>query len=573
MDYIKSTASLRSGYLRAVRAACDDISSPYALKVKRELNRNFVRPDAFDLDIRSYSSAIELVKDRQLQNLIAKYPLLPMKEDPAENCLITYNKFEEQCFRTNRDIAAGRLYDEPTVNAVIHTAKRKIAHILGDVPNPEDLSFAFGPGASYSVSGRTSVNDKLISEPDCTLAAAKDAMRLLSSTPSLWTLWGGTDKSFPKLKIVHGSRFGQVPKNAKTNRPIDIEPLLNSVLQKGYGSKIRDRLGRAGNCIRKGQDRHNRLAKEASLYKELATVDKSGASDSIATLLILELLPYPWYDALDRCRSHNHKINGNWESLEKFSAMGNGFTFELETLVFLSLARACCEVLDLPKDKVSVYGDDVIIPTDAFNLYVKVCEQCGFTINQDKTYWGQDDFRESCGADWWNGIDVRVAYMRHEPSPHYLTTLHNRMVELGTNHLFPSFIRSLQSLIPNRYASRGRISEHRYGYLWDENSRESCRAVHIVPRKRRPQQQVAWCYALYSAQHLRSIDTSEASLYLRGLSSKYLYRYLRKEVKLATEDIDNQVVKANDVWFLQRGVNMERFTRRNDFKVEFRQVA
>ena len=86
--------------------------------------------------------------------------------------------------------------------------------------------------------------------------------------------------------------------------------------------------------------------------------------------------------------------------------MGNSYTFELESLIFFSLAYATCTHLGLSPKNVSVYGDDVVIPVEAMNLFREVLTVCGFIINTDKSY-SSGPFRESCGADYLEGLDIR----------------------------------------------------------------------------------------------------------------------------------------------------------------------
>jgi hypothetical protein len=535
MKYIKPSAALRLGYIEVLKVMCKEVNSPHAHKCLRELNRNFVRFDNLDVAIDTYDDPVKLILDRQVTGAISKCPSIPSLEDPELNCIQTFNKFEKQCELTNIRFASGRHLDDPDVVAVLHTAKRKIANILGDVPDVQDLPFTFGPGSTRNVKRRTSAFHKICAKPECTYEALVPSLRLLASVPSLWTAWGGSETDLPSLKTVPGSHFGQVPKNAKTNRPINIEPTLNSVLQKGYGTIIRNRLGRSNNCIRSGQARHAILSREASIHKKLATIDKSGASDSIASMLVLDLLPINWFEALDSVRSSRHYFNGEWQELQKFSAMGNGFTFELETLIFLALARATAQTLGLPLTEISVYGDDVILPTEAMPLYLKVCEVCGFTINEEKSFWGSSPFRESCGSDWFNGIDVRVAYMRHEPTPHYLTTFHNRLVELGISHLLPLTIKALQVLVPKQFRVFGPISNHKYGYLWDPDVLSKVRAVNIVPRKHRPKGPFTLPYAIYSTQFIAEPEP--------------------------------------DIVFDKRPISMERFTTRSDFKLKHKWIS
>jgi hypothetical protein len=85
--------------------------------------------------------------------------------------------------------------------------------------------------------------------------------------------------------------------------------------------------------------------------------------------------------------------------------MGNGYTFELESLLFWALAKSVTQVDDI----VSVYGDDIIVPSAVVPTLQKVFDYVGFTLNMDKSFWtGQ--FRESCGKHYFNGYDVSPVY-------------------------------------------------------------------------------------------------------------------------------------------------------------------
>jgi hypothetical protein len=102
--------------------------------------------------------------------------------------------------------------------------------------------------------------------------------------------------------------------------------------------------------------------------------------------------------------------------------MGNGFTFPLETLIFFSLAQACCESEDY--EKVSVYGDDIIVPVYAVPLLTKVLTSCGFLVNASKSF-SSGPFRESCGKDYLLGTDVRPCYIKDALSGQSCFVLHN----------------------------------------------------------------------------------------------------------------------------------------------------
>jgi hypothetical protein len=111
---------------------------------------------------------------------------------------------------------------------------------------------------------------------------------------------------------------------------------------------------------------------------------------------------------LDAHRSARVRLpDGSISYMEKFSSMGNGFTFELETLIFWALARSVCG----RQETVSVYGDDVILPSVRLESYRQLCGYCGLTLNSKKSF-NSGYFRESCGAHAFNGKDAKPVYLR-----------------------------------------------------------------------------------------------------------------------------------------------------------------
>jgi hypothetical protein len=192
------------------------------------------------------------------------------------------------------------------------------------------------------------------------------------------------------------------------------------------------------------QTRNQRLAASGSLTGALATLDLSSASDTISREIVFELLPLDWAIYLARARTQEVLLpNGAVLSQEKFSSMGNGFTFPLETLIFWGLAAACCR----SDSDVSVYGDDIIVPTEHFEYLTEVLVACGFVVNTKKSY-ASGPFRESCGKDYIMGIDVRPYYPRGWMSTQSLFVLHNFYVRRGDtdraqrvrNRIHPSLV-------------------------------------------------------------------------------------------------------------------------------------
>jgi len=110
----------------------------------------------------------------------------------------------------------------------------------------------------------------------------------------------------------------------------------------------------------------------------------------------------------------NWRGKGTWFKLEKFSSMGNGFTFELETLIFSALARSLVAARGLDPSVVRCYGDDLIVPAECYSDVVAGLKMFGFSPNMKKTF-GEGPFRESCGGDYWRGVPVRAHFIETLP--------------------------------------------------------------------------------------------------------------------------------------------------------------
>lgn len=304
------------------------------------------------------------------------------------------------------------------IHEFILKCRSVVAKVLG--PLPLTLVPKFGPGATFSDRGlKTTIPHKMSTR--------------FESTPDLWwaslhlegTAWeravlAHQIRSAPKH--VPGNRFTTVPKDSTKHRGICIEPSVNLAFQLAVGAEIRTRLLRAGIDLKHGQQIHQKVARRASISGEYATIDLSNASDTVTRVLVQLLLPENWFSLLDDLRSKRTLVDGKWYYLEKFSSMGNGFTFELESLLFYAMGVACCELENVPTvglsgNRVRAYGDDIIIPTESSRFLLAVLPYFGFTPNRRKTF-TDGPFRESCGGDFFSGKDVRPYYLKkipHEP--------------------------------------------------------------------------------------------------------------------------------------------------------------
>lgn len=323
-----------------------------------------------------------------------------------------------------------------------------IRSTLGSVPPMDVLYGTFSGGASSSRSRSESLpQQKFVGQVHVTSDCSK---RFLTEAPN-YCHW----QPYRDFKVVSGAVMFTVPKSTVIDRVACKEPDLNMWCQKGIGGFIRRRLRRNGINLN-DQSINGNLAREASVSRELATIDLSSASDSISTRLVFEVLPVDWFLLLDDCRSKFISIDGDLYEPNMFSTMGNGFTFELESLIFWAITRAVCYFCGV-RGKVSVYGDDIIAPTDVVPQLVEVLAYLGFRTNPDKTFASRDcPIRESCGTHWYNGIDIKPFYLR---SPvltlidliKLLNQVYRWSTRLGTfDPTFLSFWRKWRTLVPER---------------------------------------------------------------------------------------------------------------------------
>jgi hypothetical protein len=352
-------------------------------------------------------------------NFLRKVPFEVEGLDPEAEARKKFREAEVQCKETNSRIRAF-LANPAKASSIVRQAYclaiNAVGEVLGSsVSSAEWLNACrFGPGAFNhpSVRGLTSIYDKLQVTPSVTRDFRDAGAKLVMSSPS-WarSITDLEDEGFwpfvtpEMLEVVSGNRVTFVPKTATTERAIAIEPLVNIYAQLGLGRMIRNRLRTFAHIDLDDQSINQMLAREGSIRGYLSTIDLSSASDTVAKMVVWSLLPEAWVQALDACRSKVGVLDDVPFVYEKFSSMGNGFTFELESLIFWALARSACIIAGVP-EMVSVYGDDIVVPVDAYETLEEILTFFGFSLNKRKSF-RDGPFRESCGKDYYDGEDVR----------------------------------------------------------------------------------------------------------------------------------------------------------------------
>jgi hypothetical protein len=374
------------------------------------------------LGLQQYNTPGRHFSANQLAQLIKKVPFSDPLVDPESNAMKKFMAAEHTCRRTNQRLRAENVVGRYGHHALRERARGWIRRVIGLKPDLAAIYELcnFGPGASVGVHGTaTHTAAKLCSEKWTVTPAALDFARsaLIGDDHVRELLLGDPRYAshsrddfrreiLRRTELVEANKIITVPKTAKVHRTIAIEPLLNGYVQKGVDEFLRDKLLRVGIDLT-DQTHNQQLAYAGSLggFNPFSTIDLSSASDSIAIETVKDLLPPDWFFFLNALRSPCYKLaDGRGGRFEKFSSMGNGFCFPLETLIFASLAYSVC--VETGDAHFSVYGDDIIVRQSAALYLLEILKYYGFRANNEKTFI-IGPFRESCGADFFEGINVR----------------------------------------------------------------------------------------------------------------------------------------------------------------------
>lgn len=332
------------------------------------------------------------------------------------------------------------------VNQLIHTNNRckqlsqrcdtKITDDLRDiitialkhVPKREDELISLPPGATFG--GQKTLAEKLI----CAESFMPDLMVPFQSGYPLKYHWYASNPETPGM-LSRTSKVVVVEKSFKAVRVIAKEPVEAQVLQARASKRLissmsHDKIYQLDRKIRlEDQTRNQELARIGSIDGALSTLDLSSASDSISASLVRSIFPRWFVQDWNESRSNYFSIEERKFTTHIASTMGARLTFPVESIVFCGIAilaveyysaligldsRSCKTLLAL----VSVYGDDIIIPTCAADICAQILVKLGFLLNDDKSFMNpQGRYRESCGEEYWNGVNLSSKYFPRRTYP------------------------------------------------------------------------------------------------------------------------------------------------------------
>jgi hypothetical protein len=250
-----------------------------------------------------------------------------------------------------------------------------------------------------------------------------------------------------------------VPKSYKTFRTISMEPTTLMYYQQGVLGEI-DRVINADRRLRDRlglhyQERNQILARQGSIARDYATIDLSAASDSVSYNLVKALFSRTklWRHIFATRSTRTWLPDGRVIELKKFAPMGSALCFPIETIIF----GAICHYVTREHyvtGRYSVFGDDIIVPTQCVADTMLILTTLGFKVNREKSFYQPDCwFRESCGGEYCDGYDVspmrisrKYNHRQDDVKATGLIDLANESYKRGFRNLRQFFLNKLRSI-------------------------------------------------------------------------------------------------------------------------------
>jgi len=264
-----------------------------------------------------------------------------------------------------------------------------------------------------------------------------------------------SDRDYP-VKII------AVPKTLKGPRIIGTESTSRMYCQQAVRGFLTRNLVRVtcGSVDIQNQAMSQAAALKGSIDGSLATIDLSSASDLLSCTLVEEVFASnpSILQALSACRALEYTIDLEVPfkgakkkkcikgKMRKFSHQGSAVTFPVQSLCYYAICVAVWhherKLTVTPRtfkeasQYITVYGDDIIVPTEIYEPVTKALQLWGLKVNVDKSHGATvpgSIFRESCGIDAYNGVDVSPVYIRDLDYEVQKPETVVRFVEVGNN--------------------------------------------------------------------------------------------------------------------------------------------
>jgi hypothetical protein len=443
------------------------------------------------------------------------------------------------------------------LNSILKSASLEVARILGDF-NIEELfeESTHGPNSTLGVRKHEAYLDKKLTSWDGTAEALQLWNEYLDWNTSLKGAYEWMVEKSPEAVVVPGNLLSFVPKKFDSLRTMMIEPTINQFFQQGYGHMISSRLLRFGNVDLSTQPLcHRLLVKLITTHGlDIATIDWSQASDRIWLKLCQLLMPNDWFGALCTIRSPTTEYKGETLTLTMAGSMGCGFTFPLQTLLFLCLLRALARENGC-SEFVSVFGDDCVCDSDLVPHVQWLADQLDWQLNIEKSFW-VGGFRESCGTDAYMGRDCRPFFIERPndvTSPPgvkaWLYSVYNQaVVALPPNCLHTHLDQLITSLFKELHLGRIQYVPVRFSVTSgiQVKSPDERLAGDELNTGSVDFDDIAQCYTFqYNGTRRKTVAVNPGAYYIWALMGKGVPRDFRRAVICMEEDPEIHIDQSN----------------------------
>jgi hypothetical protein len=343
--------------------------------------------------------------DEQEQQVIAKFErteqeltaLVPLLQEIEASVTLHHNSRRKR-------------FNPSTSAEVIRTARILLSDVFSRF-DPTDVIPRHGPGA---VATKQTLWDKFIWSNISSRITDKYPMdayffaSLNHVCDELHTFGYITDKDLPARVIL-------VPKDSRGPRLISCEPVDFQWIQQGLGRaivKLVEKHHLTRDAVHFTDQGPNRIgALFGSENGRYSTLDLNEASDRVSLDLVRLMFPPHICEYLEACRSLSTELpDGRILKLRKFAPMGSCLCFPILALSIWAILTAAAPDA-YTRDRILVYGDDVIVPTAYAANAIEQLESFGLKVNRDKSC-TSGFFRESCGMDAYKGTDVTPVRFR-----------------------------------------------------------------------------------------------------------------------------------------------------------------
>lgn len=353
--------------------------------------------------LRGEPSAVDCV--RQLSYVFYK---LEVGYEDAE-----ISKFLDRFIETDRGLSDHLDRGNHFIDLLLVKMRKLIFRVLCN-EDPRDIIPSHGTGATACRTANWDKHHKLRYYPklDEYFPYADYFFYNFTHLSDEYSMLEEADISEPKARVC------LVPKDSRGPRVISCEPAELMFIQQGLMRKLYRAI--ETNPLTRGhvnfsdQTINQQLARSASIDDGLATIDLSDASDRVSLDLVRSVFPPNWVEALEACRSEYTVLPTGIEiKLNKFAPMGSACCFPVEALVFWACAEAACHIHygSNNSHSIYVYGDDIIVSSYFAEDAIHALESIGLLANRNKCY-VKGPFRESCGGDYYLGVDVTPVRLR-----------------------------------------------------------------------------------------------------------------------------------------------------------------